>query len=222
MLLLRRRLGRIGGRRLVASVARHLVAAALMAMAVTWISTAWPVAEAGRLPVRVAALGAAILVGIATYGAALWATRAPEIAELREMVLGERGVTGSSGEGESVKFRDDTLSFDASFRQEAKSYRLEKVLRLGDLEMGPGDELYLHLEAIDNRRPEPQVTKTFKYIIAFENPGALTIDMSGGLAVDRLPEYFRSQRQIIIDTEKLIAREKELDEKKFNEQSNNG
>ncbi len=129
--------------------------------------------------------------------------------------------TVSSGEGESVKFRDDTLSFNASFRQEAKSYRLDKVLRLGDLGMAPGDELYLHLEAIDNRRPESQITKTFKYIIAFENPEALAVDMSGGLAVDRLPEYFRSQRQIIIDTEKLIAREKELDEKAFGEQSNN-
>ncbi len=129
--------------------------------------------------------------------------------------------TVSSGEGESVQFRDDTLRFDASFRQERKRYELPKTLRLTDLGMGPGDELYLHLEAFDTRRPDPQVSKTFKYIIAFEDPEAATMDMAGGLAVDRLPEYFRSQRQIIIDTEKLIAREKELAAVAFQEQSNN-
>jgi len=129
--------------------------------------------------------------------------------------------TVSSGEGESVKFRDDTLYFNASFRRQAKQYELQKNLRLAELSMKPGDELYLHLEALDNRQPDPQITKTFKYIIAFEHPDALTMDMTGGLAVDRLPEYFRSQRQIIIDTEKLIARKAALDAAALLEASNN-
>lgn len=128
--------------------------------------------------------------------------------------------TVSRGEGESVKFRDDTLSFQASFKGD-RLYQLKKTLRLRDLGMEAGDELYLHIEADDNRRPSPQTAKTFKYIIAFENPETATLDMSGGLAVDRLPEYFRSQRQIIIDTEKLLTREKELDQTTFQDRSNN-
>ena len=40
------------------------------------------------------------------------------------------------------------------------------------------------------------------------------------MAVNRMPEYFRSQRQIIIDTEKLIAKRKKLAAKEFNSTSN--
>ena len=129
--------------------------------------------------------------------------------------------TVSKGEGESVKFRDDTLHFDQGFRRQLKQYQLQKRLKLEEFNMEPGDELYLHFEASDNRQPLVQTTKTFKYIIALEDSSKIAMEMFGGLAVDRMPEYFRSQRQIIIDTEKLIARRKQLKPKTFNEQSNN-
>ena len=87
--------------------------------------------------------------------------------------------------------------------------------------MEAGDELYLHFEIQDNRNPYPQTTKTFKYIIALADSTKLAMDMYGGLAVDRMPEYFRSQRQIIIDTEKLIAEKNQMPLKQFKEQSNN-
>ncbi|MCU7371185.1 hypothetical protein PEC18_09965 [Paucibacter sp. O1-1] len=40
------------------------------------------------------------------------------------------------------------------------------------------------------------------------------------MAVNIMPEYFRSQRQIIIDTEKLIAKRKKLPTKEFASISN--
>ena len=42
-----------------------------------------------------------------------------------------------------------------------------------------------------------------------------------GLGVDVLPEYFRSQRQIIIDTEKLLSEKKSFSKESFNNRSNN-
>lgn len=129
--------------------------------------------------------------------------------------------TVSKGEGESVKFRDDTLHFDQSFSEVKKRYQLQKTLRLGNLEMEAGDELYLHFEAKDQRAPVPQISKTYKYILTFEDPDRMEVDMAGGLAVNRMPEYFRSQRQIIIDTEKLIAERSNLKPVSFNEKSNN-
>lgn len=129
--------------------------------------------------------------------------------------------TVSKGEGESVKFRDDTLRFNQSFATRKKQYSLSRAVPIKTLGMEAGDELYLHFEAIDNRQPKAQITKTFKYIIALEDSTEVAMQMFGGLAVDRMPEYFRSQRQIIIDTEKLIAEEQKLDSKSFKEQSNN-
>lgn len=129
--------------------------------------------------------------------------------------------TLSKGEGESVKFRDDTLYFEESLAAHHKQYKLNKTIRLGDLNMESGDELYLHIEAMDQRLPSPQTSKTYKYILAFENPDRMEVDMTGGLAVNRMPEYFRSQRQIIIDTEKLIAERSKLKPILFNEKSNN-
>jgi hypothetical protein len=40
------------------------------------------------------------------------------------------------------------------------------------------------------------------------------------MGVDLMPDYFRSQRQLIIDTEKLIADRNKLPQKEFNSTSN--
>ena len=40
------------------------------------------------------------------------------------------------------------------------------------------------------------------------------------MAMNIMPEYFRSQRQIIIDTEKLIAKRKKITDKEFKSASN--
>ncbi|MEZ4904628.1 MAG: hypothetical protein R2822_24210 [Spirosomataceae bacterium] len=40
------------------------------------------------------------------------------------------------------------------------------------------------------------------------------------MAMNILPEYFRSQRQIIIDTEKLLAKQKKMRCQEFNSTSN--
>ncbi len=128
--------------------------------------------------------------------------------------------TLSRGEGEAVKFRDDTLYFKEKISGQ-RNYNLTHKLNLHKLGMEPGDELYLHVEATDNRRPDPQTSRTYKYIIAFEDTTSVDWDMEGKMALDRMPAYFRSQRQIIIDTEKLIAQKGKISTTEFNETSNN-
>lgn len=127
--------------------------------------------------------------------------------------------TLTKGEGEAVQFKNDTLRFDRKWG--GRTYQLKKSLDLSALGMAPGDELYLHVEASDFSLPEPNISKTSKYIIAFEDTTKLDLEMYGKMAVDRMPEYFRSQRQIIIDTEKLIAQKAKLEKNTYWEKSNN-
>ena len=90
LVLLRRRLGTIGGRRIGSSVLRHAAATAVMGVVIVAVSAAWPPAEAGALPMRVLSLATVIVAGIVTYGAALVLLRAPELAELSGVM--RRGV----------------------------------------------------------------------------------------------------------------------------------
>ena len=129
--------------------------------------------------------------------------------------------TLSRGKGESVKFREDTMQFSNKIITNFKQQVVPFQLALTDLKVAPGDELYFHIEAKDNRQPNPHLSKTHKYIIAIEDTASVIKSAFGTLAVNRIPEYFRSQRQIIIDTEKLIAQRGQLKPKAFQEQSNN-
>jgi len=85
LLLLRRRVGPLGGRRLLATVVRLSAAAALMGWVVWGLRWRWfPAPDAGLLA-RGGALGAIIAIGGLTYVAAAAALRAPELAELRQI-----------------------------------------------------------------------------------------------------------------------------------------
>ncbi len=126
--------------------------------------------------------------------------------------------TVSRGAGESVKFANDTLALSPKYTS-PRAASVGKTLHLHQLGMEPGDELYFHLEALDNKTPDPQITRTFKYIAVFEDTLRIKLDVSGSIAVSQMPEFFRSQRQIIIDTENLIASQKKKTTKEFNDNS---
>lgn len=85
LLLLRRRTGRLGGRRLLINGLRLAAAAAIMGWVVWGLRGRWiaPL-EAGFLP-RAGGLAAVITVGALTYVAAAAALRAPELSELRQL-----------------------------------------------------------------------------------------------------------------------------------------
>jgi len=85
LILLRRRVGRLGGRALAASAVRLAAASALMGWVVWGLQARWfPPLQAGFV-VRAVALTAIIAVGLLTYLVAAALLRAPELGELRQL-----------------------------------------------------------------------------------------------------------------------------------------
>jgi len=125
--------------------------------------------------------------------------------------------TVARGSGESVKFREIRLPLSpANFREAT----LSKTLDLNALQFAPGDELYYYWAAFDNRQPAPNFTKSDTYFVVYKDTTQLEESELATMAVNIMPEYFRSQRQIIIDTEKLIAGRKRQPAQVFKSQSN--
>lgn len=123
--------------------------------------------------------------------------------------------TIASGQGEAVKFRDQ--QFPLPLQGGAKEQSVSKWLDGRSLRMQPGDELYLWLAATDNFGQE---TRSDVFIVSLEDTTAqLTID---GLltGLDVKPELFRSQRQIIIETEQLLRSQPRITASAFREKSN--
>lgn len=108
----------------------------------------------------------------------------------------------AKGSGEGVKFRDQKLEFQQSSEVE-KGTVYQRRWDLTPLGMEPGDEVYFSILASDNKQPEPNVARSTTVIVRWldEDRTGLAAD---GLAIDFIPEFFKSQRQIIIDTEQLI------------------
>ena len=125
--------------------------------------------------------------------------------------------TVARGSGESVKFREIRMPLGPANFREAK---LSKTLDLKALNFAPGDELYYYWAAFDNRQPDPNFTKSDTYFVVYKDTTQVEESELATMAVNIMPEYFRSQRQIIIDTEKLLAKRKKMAAQAFKSQSN--
>ncbi|MBV1909991.1 MAG: hypothetical protein KUG78_11860 [Kangiellaceae bacterium] len=133
----------------------------------------------------------------------------------------------AKGSGEAVKFRDKVFRFTES---EAKittgdapnSLRVSQLYqrhwRLSDLEMEPGDEVYFSIQAKDNRSPNNQIAKSSSLIIRWLDEEEVEM-AAEGIRIRFVPEYFRSQRQIIIETEKLVQDRQDLSIDSFQQTS---
>ncbi|MEE4173770.1 MAG: hypothetical protein V2I57_05915 [Xanthomonadales bacterium] len=123
----------------------------------------------------------------------------------------------AKGSGEGVKFRDAVFGFDAESPLEGGK-RLERQWNLRELGMEPGDEVYFFTVARDNRPDDPNESRSDTVVVRWldEAPEPL---LAEGLAMDVLPDYFKSQRQIIIETEQLIADRDSLAREEFDDLS---
>ena len=123
----------------------------------------------------------------------------------------------ASGSGEAVKFRDQTFQFDSKSMIDDKVHFF-KNWDLTELDMQPGDELYFSIKAWDNRFPVAQQSRSASKIIRWleEEQQGVLVD---GLLIDFMPVYFKSQRQIIIETKELLANKSNLTLEKFNRTS---
>ena len=115
-------------------------------------------------------------------------------------------ITVAQGQGEAVKFRE--LRRDLSAGLTGPQASLGSVLNLPRLGLTYGDELYFYLAARDNHG---HTTRTDSYLVQWQDTAVADGAIDMGMGVKVAPAYFRSERQIIIDTEKLIAEKPKLD-----------
>ena len=124
--------------------------------------------------------------------------------------------TMASGKGEGVSFTEKKLSFNTRFDNK-KNLTLGKLLDLKSLGMKPGDELYFFIKAMDNHG---QSSRSDVYFVSIVDTAELMSLAGMTNGVNLVPEYFRSERQIIIDTEKLLKEQSTLPLATFKTRSN--
>ena len=115
-------------------------------------------------------------------------------------------ITVAQGQGEAVKFRE--LRRDLSSGLGGTQAKLSSLLNLPKLGLTYGDELYFYLTARDNNGHS---ARTDSYLVQWQDTAVADSPTDMGMGVKVAPAYFRSERQIIIDTEKLLAEKPRLD-----------
>lgn len=123
----------------------------------------------------------------------------------------------AKGSGEGVKFRDQRFTFDKQTIVDGKTHYYKRW-QLKDLGMEPGDEFYFSVWATDNRQPQGQMTRSPSKIVRWleEEQNELA---SEGMLLNINPTYFKSQRQIIIETEQLITDKEQISDEEFKSRS---
>lgn len=125
--------------------------------------------------------------------------------------------TIASGSGEAVKFKEQRLPLAGTISGRRET-ALQRTLDLRALGMKPGDELYYYVSATDNRAQE---TRSDVYTINLPDTAQLMEIEGLTNSVNLKQEYFRSQRQIIIETEQLLKDKDTITATAFNNKSNN-
>ncbi len=110
-------------------------------------------------------------------------------------------LTLARGSGENIRFSDREVPLPQSSNPRARDW--SRQWTLAELGMEPGDELYFFVRASDNAEPQ-QTTTSPTYTLRLPGP-VETQEESNALPMLVKPENLRSQRQIIIDTEQLVA-----------------
>jgi hypothetical protein len=131
-----------------------------------------------------------------------------EVQDDYGLIDAELVTTLATGSGEIVQFRQKHQSLGSAIF--GTRQLLSHVIDLEELGMTPGSELYLHVEARDNRQPEPNTGRSSAMTISMPGAGNPSVAMDSGIPILAPPEFLRSQRQIILDTERLIAQQESL------------
>jgi len=110
-------------------------------------------------------------------------------------------MTLARGSGENIRFTDKETPLPAAADPRKRSWNRQWLLK--ELGMEPGDELYFFVRASDNA-PVPHMAQSPTYTLRLPGPPGEAQE-STALPSLAKPENLRSQRQIIIDTEQLVA-----------------
>jgi len=144
----------------------------------------------------------------------------PVQATLRDdygLARAELVITVAQGQGEAVKFHEVRRDLSAALGGQPGEATVRSLLDLPKLGLTYGDELYFYVQARDNHG---QSARSDAFLVQWQDTAAAASAMDMGMGVNTAPAYFRSERQIIIDTEKLIADKPRLTAAEFSNRAN--
>src|SRR5690606_12550953 len=114
-------------------------------------------------------------------------------------------LTLAQGSGENVSFSEREVVPAAEAIDGARQLRYRHAVDLAALGVAAGDDVIVRLRVDDNREPAPNTTRSASFILRWPAEASTDSAALEGVVQHTLPAYFRSQRQIIIDTEALLA-----------------
>jgi len=119
----------------------------------------------------------------------------------------------AQGSGENIEFTSAIRTLNGQGGKTRQ--RFSARLNLAEQGMQAGDDLIVQFRIKDRRQPTANETRSSSFILRW--PLEDTVEATGveGLLKKVMPAYFRSQRQIIIDTEKLLTQRSKLDAETF-------
>lgn len=122
--------------------------------------------------------------------------------------VAELSISLAQGSGEQIKVSAQTRELKGEGSARDREYH--ETLDLAALGLAQGDDLIVRLTVADKCEPTPNLSRSASFILRWPpETDEQSVGMEG-LVGRTLPAYFRSQRQIIIDTEALLARQPEL------------
>ena len=120
-----------------------------------------------------------------------------------------------SGENITVSARSIALQGAGDARKRLYRHRLDLAL----LGFAQGDDVVVRLSVSDRRTPVAQTTRSASFILRWPPETGAEATGVEGMVKRTLPAYFRSQRQIIIDSEALLAERRKLSTEIFNKRA---
>lgn len=123
-------------------------------------------------------------------------------------------LTVASGAGEGVSFEERRRSLDARPAPEGGPVRAAATLDLRSFGLGPGGELYVVAEARD-RSPEERRGRSEPVVVRVLAEGGESSGLGRGIVLRNELEALRSQRQVLMDTERLVAAGSSLAREEF-------
>ncbi|MBA2292779.1 MAG: hypothetical protein H0W15_10040 [Gemmatimonadales bacterium] len=134
----------------------------------------------------------------------------PHVVVARALVRDDHGLGRTrlialvGGRGEGATFREQTLAVEVESRRGRAAIVVSRLVNLDSLGVAPGDEVLLTFEAFDRRQPRPQSARSETIFITMLDTATTSTATLPGIALQVEPAVFRSQRQIILDTEALL------------------
>jgi len=129
----------------------------------------------------------------------------------------ELSITLAEGSGENIKATQRTLILQGDGDAHHRIYR--ETLELASLGFAQGDDLVVRLSVTDNRPGQPNVAQSASFILRWPAQAEAAGSGMEGLVQKTLPAYFASERQIIIDSEALLAERGRLAATRFESRS---